>query len=181
MRVSKKFSGYNIGKHTFSRKQAGTISPVAISSVSCFSESGEPPVKLRRSSRSIYFSEYYYYPVYDTSSVPLFPNFALECSSDSPLPSSPLSTEMEVEPEEWKAVLQYFCEDTFIELNPSAKQETSFTDYHHMCFSPTSSCSYDNHCDRDFQDFDIDPFDNGYDNIENCFEDKELASFILNL
>jgi hypothetical protein len=48
MRISKKFSGYNMGKHTYVPNNMGFRSPVSVSSYSTFDDYVEPVQKVRR-------------------------------------------------------------------------------------------------------------------------------------
>jgi hypothetical protein len=60
MRISKKFSGYNMGKHTYVSNNMGFRSPVSVSSYSTFTDYVEPVQKVRRFSVPTYFPEPYF-------------------------------------------------------------------------------------------------------------------------
>jgi hypothetical protein len=151
MRISKKFAGHNIGKHTFVRKDSygynGYMmsSPVSVSSSYFHDCGGEPLAKFpRRMARPPVFSSDFYY-----SSEASYESNDDSCSDDdynnhhsrhrsysvssagstsvSPSPSSSSSSPSmisDVEAAEWKAVLLYYCGDrAFISANPVAKKQ----------------------------------------------------------
>jgi hypothetical protein len=60
MRISKKFSGYNMGKHTYVSNNMGFRSPVSVSSYSTFDDYVEPLQKVRRVAAPTYFPEPYF-------------------------------------------------------------------------------------------------------------------------
>jgi hypothetical protein len=181
MRISKKFSGYNIGKHTFIRKSTGTRSPVSVSSVSCFSESAEPVAKLRRSSSSIYFSDDFYYPVFDATCIQFDHNFLSEFSPRLSS-SSPVESEITVEAEEWKSVLQYLSGDTFIGSDLScANTKTEINSGDFMLHFPQSACWDEYGGGGDFENVEIESCEDGYESTETCYDDEEIAFCISNL
>jgi hypothetical protein len=133
MRISKKFAGQNIGKHTFIRKGLSSCSsPTSITSphlnenrMTIHIESFPKFRKISRNHRIASSSpsasssiDYYHSPSPATDFSSAYEDEDDECSvistdsllSDDSLSSSQCSSSsVETEAEEWKAVLQFYC------------------------------------------------------------------------
>jgi hypothetical protein len=129
MRISKKFAGHNIGKHTFVRKSIGFLSPVSVSGMPYFftsSSSSGSPSYYTKSPRDPRLMEYYS----SSSDNARSPSHSCGSSSDDdewdrPQKRFRYETAAPVsEAADWKDVLLFYCGNTF-GANPVVKQERS--------------------------------------------------------
>jgi hypothetical protein len=174
MRISKKFAGHNIGKHTFVRKSVGFLSPVSISSMPYFytaSSSSGSPQHYTKSPRDPRVMEYYY------SSPSSFSHDDEHCGSlddeyitPQKRPRSDSSTSVS-EAADWKDVLLFYCGNTFVGSNPVVKHERTHSTSSSSS-SPSASSDFDavNRCR-------VDSISEEFDSPDNQFgdDDEDLA------